>query len=352
MSSTKVVPPIAAIRADEPEAQSADLAAANIQALKALFPDAMNEGGVDFDTLRQLLGDAVDDGEEKYGMNWSGKRQARRLALTPSIGTLLPAPEDSVDWETTKNLMIEGDNLEVLKLLQKSYAGKVKIIYIDPPYNTGNDFVYSDDYKDNLGSYLRRTSQTGEDDVKNTSSADGSGRFHTDWLNMMYPRLLLARNLMTSDGICFVSCDDKEAANLRSIINLIFGEENFLSNIIWKKSYGGGSKSKHVVVHHEHVMCVAKSKNDLGRLELPADPAARKYYKLKDDKFPTRGPHRLQPLSTTSNDERENLRYPIAYDGEEIWPEKQWQWEKSRVDESMSKDNLSFLKKDDGWSVS
>lgn len=133
MSSPKALLPIAAVRADEPEAQSADLVAANLQALKALFPDAVSESGVDFDVLRQLLGDAVDDGEEKYGLNWSGKRRARRLALTPSLGTLLPAPGDSVDWATTKNLMIEGDNLEVLKLLQKSYASKIKLIYIDPP---------------------------------------------------------------------------------------------------------------------------------------------------------------------------------------------------------------------------
>lgn len=175
MSSQTPLPPITPVRADEPEAMSADPVAANVQALKALFPDAFSERGVDFDTLRQLLGDAVDDGDEKYGLNWSGKRRARRLALTPSLGTLLPAPDASVDWDTTKNLMIEGDNLEVLKLLQKSYAGKVKLIYIDPPYNTGSDFVYPDDYADNLGNYLRRTGQLDDGGVKYTTNTEASG---------------------------------------------------------------------------------------------------------------------------------------------------------------------------------
>ncbi len=176
------MPTITPVTAEDADAKSADPVTANLAALKALFPDAFSEGKIDFEVLRQLLGDAVDDGPEKYGLNWSGKRAARRLALTPSMGTLLPTPEGSVDWDTTRNLMIEGDNLEVLKLLQKSYAGKVNLIYIDPPYNTGNDFVYPDDFADSLGNYLRRTGQVDGEGVKNTSNAEGGGRYHTDWL--------------------------------------------------------------------------------------------------------------------------------------------------------------------------
>ena len=214
------------IAAGEPESKSADLVAENLSALKALFPQAFGEAGVDFDVLRQLLGDAVDDGDERYGLNWSGKRQARRLALTPSLGTLRPAKDDSVDWDTTKNLMIEGDNLEVLKLLQKSYAGQVKLIYIDPPYNTGNDFVYPDDYTDSLGNYLRRTGQAGSDGVKTTSNPETGGRFHTDWLNMILPRLMLARNFLSMDGLMMVSCDETELARYVQVIEELFGETN------------------------------------------------------------------------------------------------------------------------------
>ncbi|WP_253298843.1 hypothetical protein [Pseudomonas aeruginosa] len=185
------------LTAASPEAQSADLVAANIEQLKALFPELITEGAdgvaVNVDVLKALVGDAsVTDADEKYGLNWHGKRRARQLALTPSTGTLRPCPEDSVDWETTQNLMIEGDNLEVLKLLQKSYAGKVKLIYIDPPYNTGKDFVYPDNFQDNIKNYLELTGQV-EGGQRISSNTEASGRFHTDWLNMMYPRLKLAK---------------------------------------------------------------------------------------------------------------------------------------------------------------
>ena len=183
--------------------QSADIVAENLDQLKALFPEAFTEGKVSFDVLKQLLGGEVDEREEKYGLNWHGKKAARQIALTPSTGTLRPCPDESVDWDTTKNLMIEGDNLEVLKLLQKSYSGKVKLIYIDPPYNTGKDFVYPDNFQDNIKNYLELTGQV-EGGKKISSNAEASGRFHTDWLNMMYPRLKLARNLLNNDGVIFI----------------------------------------------------------------------------------------------------------------------------------------------------
>ncbi|WP_034418228.1 hypothetical protein, partial [Candidatus Synechococcus spongiarum] len=180
------------ITGDAPEARSADLVAENVERLKSLFPEVFTEGKIDFHVLKQLLGGAVEEREEKYGLNWHGKRKARQLALTPSTGTLRPCPEESIDWDTTKNLMIEGDNLEVLKLLQKSYAGKVKLIYIDPPYNTGKDFVYKDDYRDSIGNYLKLTGQVDGENRRLSSNTETSGRFHTDWLNMMYPRLKVA----------------------------------------------------------------------------------------------------------------------------------------------------------------
>jgi adenine-specific DNA-methyltransferase len=217
----------------DPISHSADILSENIEQLKVLFPEAVTEGHIDFDVLRQLLGGTVDDREEKYGLNWHGKRRARQLALTPSMGTLRPCPEESVDWATTQNLMIEGDNLEVLKLLQKSYSGKVKLIYIDPPYNTGNDFVYPDNFQDNIKNYLQRTGQV-EGGVRNTSNPDTSGRFHTDWLNMMYPRLKLARNLLREDGVIFISIHRTELSNLITICNDIFGEENQIATLTWK----------------------------------------------------------------------------------------------------------------------
>jgi adenine-specific DNA-methyltransferase len=214
------------LSSDSSELKSADLVAENIERLRELFPEAFaNEGKIDFDVLRQLLGDRVDDGEERYGLNWHGKRAARQLALTPSTGTLRPCPEESVDWDTTQNIFIEGDNLEVLKLLQKSYSGKVKLIYIDPPYNTGKDFVYPDNFQDSIKNYLEITGQV-EGGHKIASNSEASGRFHTDWLNMMYSRLKLAKTLLCKEGIIFISIDDNEASQLQLVCDEVFGEEN------------------------------------------------------------------------------------------------------------------------------
>ena len=210
--------------------RSADILRENIDRLKTLFPELITEaeGGavVNVDVLKQLVGDAtVTDAEEKYGLNWYGKRTARQLALTPSTGTLRPCPEESVDWKTTQNLMIEGDNLEVLKLLQKSYAGKVKLIYIDPPYNTGKDFVYPDNFQDNIQNYLELTGQVDGEGKKVSSNTEASGRFHTDWLNMMYPRLKIARSLLRDDGAILCSIGDEEVGSLvlllREVLSLI-----------------------------------------------------------------------------------------------------------------------------------
>ncbi len=245
------------------ESKSPDLVADNVARLKALFPELITEGtdgvAVNVDVLKALVGDkTVTDAEEKYGLNWHGKRRARQLALMPSTGTLRPCPEDSVDWDTTQNLMIEGDNLEVLKLLQKSYSGKVKLIYIDPPYNTGKDFVYPDNFQDNIKNYLELTGQTGEGGQKLSSNTEASGRFHTDWLNMMYPRLKLARNLLREDGVIFVSIDEKEVQHLRSVANELFGEESFVANVTVVTNMKGRNDKKHVAACHEQIVIYAK----------------------------------------------------------------------------------------------
>jgi adenine-specific DNA-methyltransferase len=241
---------------EDPETKSPDLVAENIEQLKALFPEAFTEGEVDFHVLKQLLGGMVEEREEKYGLNWHGKRLARQLALTPSTGTLRPCPEESVDWDTTQNLMIEGDCLEVLKLLQKSYAGKVKEIYIDPPYNTGGDFVYPDNFQDNIKNYLEITGQVDGEGRKTTSNSESSGRFHTEWLNMMYPRLRLARNLLRHDGVIFISIDDGELPGLRLAANDVFGEENFLACFVWKSRQNKDNRTINgASVDHEYIVC-------------------------------------------------------------------------------------------------
>ena len=248
------------LTANDAGTKSADLVAENIEKLMSLFPEAVTEGKLNFDVLKQLLGGAVDEREEKYGLNWHGKRRARQLALTPSTGTLRPCPDESVDWDKTQNLMIEGDNLEVLKLLQKSYAGKVKLIYIDPPYNTGNDFIYPDDFHNSIRNYLELTGQV-KGGVKVSSNTEASGRYHTDWLNMIYPRIKLAHTLLKADGAIFVSIDDCEVASLRRVCDEIFGEENFLATLIWQKVFSPKNTARHFSEDHDYIVCYAKSKD-------------------------------------------------------------------------------------------
>lgn len=240
------------------DGQSLNVIEDNIEAMKAIFPDAFSEDGVNFETLRQLLGDQVAEGEEKYGLSWHGKKKARQIALTPSTGTLRPCPEESVDWENTQNLFIEGDNLEVLKLLQKSYAGKVNTIYIDPPYNTGNELIYPDQYQETLDTYLRYTGQKDEAGIKISSNVEGGGRYHTNWIKMMYPRLKLAKSLLANDGVICVSISDVELANLRAILEEIFGSENFVNiiSVLAKVSAGasGGGEDKRLKKNIEYIV--------------------------------------------------------------------------------------------------
>lgn len=217
--------------------ETMNIAQENLERLKVLFPDVFVEGKVDFDKLRQVLGDYAEEGRENYSFVWNGKGQALKLAQTPTAGTLRPCIEESKDWDTTQNIYIEGDNLEVLKLLQKSYFNKVKMIYIDPPYNTGKDFVYKDNFHNSIQNYKEITGQVDSKGNKFSTNSETSGRYHTDWLNMMYPRLRLARNLLTDDGVIFISIDDNEVANLRKICDEIFGEDNFVFNLIWQRAF-------------------------------------------------------------------------------------------------------------------
>src|SRR6266536_2745286 len=204
--------------------------------LQELYPDAFVEGKLDADKLRQILGEDVDLGPERYGLSWAGKSDAIKAIQTLSTGTLLPCRDESINFDATENMIIEGDNLEVLKLLQRSYYGKIKMIYIDPPYNTGGDFIYPDNYKEGLQEYLRFSGQISGEGYKLTTNTETSGRYHSRWLTMMYPRLFLARNLLSEDGVIFVSIDDHEVQNLRLIMNEIFGEENLIESFVWKKS--------------------------------------------------------------------------------------------------------------------
>lgn len=268
---------------DDPETRSADIVADYIEQLKVLFPEAFTEGKIDFEVLKQLLGGTVEEREEKYGLNWHGKRRARQLALTPSTGTLRPCPEESVDWDTTQNLMIEGDNLEVLKLLQKSYAGKVKLIYIDPPYNTGREFIYPDDFKDSIRNYLMLTGRIESDGRKISSNSDASGRYHTDWLNMMYPRLKLGRSLLREDGIICISIDDNEIDNLRKLCTEIFGEENFISTIIWQKVYSPKNSAKYFSDDHDYILVYARNADAWRPYLLPRSEEANARYENIDN---------------------------------------------------------------------
>lgn len=286
------------------DGKTIDIAADNISKLKALFPEAVTEGKIDLDVLKELLGEYVEDRDERYSFTWNGKSKARMLAQTPSTGTLRPCPEESVNWETTKNIFIEGDNLEVLKLLQKSYHKKIKVICIDPPYNTGHDFVYKDDFKDNIKNYKLITGQIDGEGRNISNNPETSGRYHTDWLDMMYPRLKLARNLLKDDGVVFINIDDTEAANLRKICDEIFGEENFVANVVWEKKYAPSNDAKWLSDNHDHILIYSKNKESWRPQPLPRSEDQNQRYTNRDND--PRGVWKSSDLTVKS--------YSAAYD--------------------------------------
>ncbi len=261
----------------------------NITKLKELFPDVFTENKVDIDKLRLALGENVEKEKERFEFSWNGKTEAIQLAQKQTAGTLRPAKAESVDWDTTQNLYIEGDNLEVLRTLQNAYRNKVKLIYIDPPYNTGKDFVYKDDFKDNVKSYKERL------DENMKSNAEISGRFHTDWLNMMYPRLKIARNFLTDDGVIFISIDDQEVDNLKKICNEIFGENNFVASVIWERAFSPVNTKKHFSENHDYILVYAKNLPELECYGIKRDDESNDRYTNPDDD--PRGPWTSGDLS-------------------------------------------------------
>ena len=350
--------------------QSADGVQLNLDALYQIAPSCFTEaadpktGGVkrvvNFDVLRQLLGDdAVEDAPEAYEFNWVGKQAARAEVLRPINKTLRPVKEDSVDWDTTQNLYIEGDNLEVLKLLQKSYLGKVKMIYIDPPYNTGNDFVYHDVFarsqkEENLAA--GNVDELGNRFIKNT---DSNGRYHSDWCSMIYSRLMVARSLLTEDGVIYISINDTEQKNLRNICDEVFGGSNFVADLIWANKEGGGSSdSKLFRIKNEHIICYAKNKELVEIKGTPITNADR--YKGKDEYYQERGPYYLQKLGMGSIQYSASLDYRILCpDGTYTTPMENnngkkacWRWSRDKFYKNSSLGFVDIKKDPNGvWIV-
>lgn len=326
--------------------KSLDILEENIKNLCQLFPEVECDGKIDFDMLRQILGEYVDDDKERYNFKWNGKGRALRFSQTPSTGTLRPCKEESKNWDDTQNLYIEGDNLEVLKILQKSYHGKIKMIYIDPPYNTGKDFVYPDNYHDSIENYKAITGQTDEEGNRISTNTEASGRFHTDWLNMMYPRLRLARNLLADDGVIFISIDNNEVDNLKKVCDEIFGEDNCIEKIVWKNKYGADAFTVGFISVHEYILCY--SKNPIVNITSELDEEGQKMYNKKDEKYSHRGGYMTQPLMTNSLADRPNLMYTIDYNGTTIYPRKQWVWEKSKLLSAIENNEVEFSLQSDG----
>jgi adenine-specific DNA-methyltransferase len=303
------------------------------------FPEVFSEGTIDFDQLKRVLGEWVEPGKERFGLNWPGKADCMKIIQQPSVGTLKPVPEESVNFDETENLFIEGDNLEVLKLLQKSYFGKIKMIYIDPPYNTGNDFIYPDKYAETLDTYLAYTGQIDAEGRKFSTNTDAVGRYHSRWLNMMYPRLYLARNLLFDGGVIFVSIDDNEASNLKKLMDEVFGEEAFIAQFVWKSRVSEDTRAKTgVSTDHEYILCYSKGENTALR---GVEKDTNKFSNPDDD---PRGPWRSADLTgLATRDRRPNLHYDLMNPETGInygCPEKGWRYDKNTMQRKISEGRI------------
>lgn len=346
---------------DKLRMQSSNGVEDNITKIAQLFPDCVTEtvderSGqpkhlIDFEKLKQNLSESViSERAERYQFTWPDKSKAILLANSPINATLRPCREDSVDFDNTQNLYIEGDNLDVLKCLKETYLHKVKMIYIDPPYNTGNDFVYEDDFAQSSEEYLANSEQFDEQGNRMFTNAESNGRFHTDWLNMIYPRLKVARDLLTDDGVIFISIDDNEEKNLRNICDEIFGAENRIETIVWKNKYGAGAYTVGFISVHEYVLCYSKKK--ISNITSELDEEGQAVYSKKDEKYAIRGGYMTQPLMTNSLGNRPNLMYPIEYKGVSIYPRKQWVWSQERLQNAINNNEVEFnLQKDGTYSV-
>jgi adenine-specific DNA-methyltransferase len=345
-----------------------DIGEENIKKLMTMFPEVVTEGKVDFEKLKQLLGEYVDDSNERYNFTWNGKGRALRLSQTPSLGTLRPCKEESKNWDTTQNLYIEGDNLEVLKLLQKSYYGKIKMIYIDPPYNTGKDFVYKDDFYDSIENYKRITGQIDGNGKPISTNSETSGRYHTDWLNMMYPRLRLARNLLTDDGVIFISIDDNEVDNLKKICNEVFGEDNFIAMLPTVMNLKGNQDEFAFAGTHEYTIVYSKKRDEALFNEFAIEDEELNEWEQDEYGYFKKGANLKATGVNAPREKRPNLWFPIYvskdkwsleyFEGsEEIYPltdgkEMSWRWSKNKfinehynVIVSYDNGNVSIYKK-------
>lgn len=314
----------------------------NLEKLRTVFPECVSEGKLDIDKLLSLCGEYIDNDFEKYRFEWKGKADCLRLAQKRSTGTLRPCPEESVDWDTTQNLYLEGDNLEVLKLLQTAYYRKVKMIYIDPPYNTGNDFVYADDFADPMARYKEVTQQTTK------SNPETMGRFHTNWLNMMYPRLRLAANLLRDDGVIFISIDDVEIDNLKKLCNEIFGEENFVAQFIWQSRQNKDNRNiTGVSIDHEYVVCYTKQ---FGHRVFRGTDRKTEQYKNPDND--PRGPWTsANMVGLATADARPNLHYDLINpaDGRNYGcPEKGWRYDRNTMNRLIQEGRIIWPDNPDG----
>ena len=329
--------------------ETPNLTAANVMKIAELFPGVVSEGKVNFDLLRSMLGDEEMFGHEAYEFTWVGKRAAIAEAGRPVRKTLRPCVAESKDWDTTENLYIEGDNLDVLKLLQESYLGKVKMVYIDPPYNTGNDFIYRDDFTQSREEYDEETGVYDEDGDRLFKNTETNGRFHSDWCSMMYPRLVLARNMLASDGVIFISIDEAEESNLRKICDEVFGASNFISQLIWQNKKGGGNDSLYIATEHEFILVYAKSKSDLGRFyELYSDKYAVRYKEEDDmgkffwDTFKRKSGKQYYPIECPDGTILE-----LDDDGNPI----SWLRSQTRFKQDMREGEVRIIKVRDKWSV-
>lgn len=344
----------------KPEAldgHSLDIAGDKRRQLEALFPAAFTETrnaegelvkSIDFERLKAELGtfsEVFESRKERFGLDWPGKAACMKVIQQPSTGTLLPMRDESVNFDSSENLIIEGDNLEVLKLLQKSYYGKVKMIYIDPPYNTGNEFIYPDNFREGLDEYLRYSGQVDGDGRKQSTNTETSGRYHSNWLSMMYPRLFLAKNLLRDDGVIFVSIDDNEMHNLRTLLNEIFGEENFLGCICWQKKYAPANDTVDFSPMHDFILVYARARRftEAGKAEATLSKLTRTEEQNKLYKNPDSDPRGLWAsdnyVCNKSAEQRPNLYYAIRHPktGAEVWPSRTsvWRYSKDRHEENM-----------------
>ena len=315
---------------DKMDGMTMNIEQENVEKLKEVFPEVFADGKVDFDKLQGLLGHYIADDKEKYSFSWKGKADSLRLAQKRSTGTLRPCKEESKNWDTTENLYIEGDNLEVLKLLQSSYLNSIKMIYIDPPYNTGNDFVYTDDFADGIAHYKEVTGQATK------SNPETAGRYHTNWLNMMYPRLKLARNLLTDDGVIFISIDDNEVSNLRKLCDEVFGEDNFVADVIWKRKRGRDNSAKWFSKSHEYLLIYAKKLQEFNTNYLELNEETKAAYKNPDND--SRGPYRM--LGCWARGTQGGVKYDFTTKNGQYFTERLWLFSKENLQKLDEEDKL------------